>query len=336
MRAERWLVWSGLAVTVALCLPAGALLAGKGGSKGGGGGGDDGGGGSTAAPAIAYFLSLGDKLMVMDADGTNATLVRRRVSGFSPQPSWSPDGTRLVFNATIDGPGIYVVGIDGSGLSKIASTASQYIGRPVWSPAAAADGREKILFEDEGVGAKGFRDLFVVNPDGTGRRNVSNTPSSEETSPAWAPDAGSLAFVEGSNDGSGWAKDVVVADLVLAGGALSLADAENVTAGTDLGRSDLAFLDWSRDGSQLAVANYADGANDWDIWTLAADGSGAPKNVTSTDGAWERMPTWSPDGSRIAFWRDDGVAPGVFVMDADDGDNLTELAPGGTSPDWKR
>jgi TolB protein len=49
-------------------------------------------------------------------------------------PAWSPDGTRIVFEAYRDGqPEIYVMNADGSGQARL--TASDgYDGQPVWSP----------------------------------------------------------------------------------------------------------------------------------------------------------------------------------------------------------
>ncbi|MGH7573212.1 MAG: carboxypeptidase regulatory-like domain-containing protein, partial [Gemmatimonadota bacterium] len=56
-------------------------------------------------------------------------------SGFAPLvpgrfPAWSPDGTRIVFVGGADGPGLYVVNVDGSGLIRITNDAAD--NAPSW------------------------------------------------------------------------------------------------------------------------------------------------------------------------------------------------------------
>jgi Tol biopolymer transport system component len=52
-----------------------------------------------------------------------------------------------------------------------------------------------------------------------------------------------------------------------------------------------------------------------DIYTADAQGSGI-RRLTSDPG-YDRVPSWSPDGSRIAFFSTRGRAPGIYVMNAD-------------------
>lgn len=325
---------AGLALLGLLLGSTPTVHAGKGGN-GGGGGKPPGGGGDPPAgsPEIAYFLSKGDKLMVMDADGANPTLVMRNVSGLGVQPSWSPDGTLLVFNATNNGAGIYVAPLSG-GLTKLTSLSTQYVNRPVWSPFATADGDSKILFEDEA--SNGSRDLFLMNVDGSDRVNLTNTTGIDETNPSWNPTATKFAAVAGFNDGSGWGEDILVYDLGLVSGDLAITATTNLTTGTAIGHSDLAFIDWGRVNDEIAVSHYAAADNDWDIWVLDADGTGTPWNLTNTTGVWERQPAWSPDDSEIAYWHDGGKgARGVYVVSANGGTPV-KLASDGRAPNWKR
>jgi hypothetical protein len=67
-----------------------------------------------------------------------------------------------------------------------------------------------------------------------------------------------------------------------------------------------------------------------DIWTVNPDGSGLTQ-LTSDSSHQDRDPAWSPDGSRIAFWRRPGatefnqpVEAFLFVMNAD-GTNQQQL-----------
>lgn len=43
-------------------------------------------------------------------------------------------------------------------------------------------------------GPEGNRDIWVIKPDGTGLRRVTNTPENEDY-PAWSPDSRWIAFV---------------------------------------------------------------------------------------------------------------------------------------------
>jgi Tol biopolymer transport system component len=90
---------------------------------------------------VAYFDGLGDSghsLRVMDSDGTGTRVVLENSLttgvGHVGGLDWSPDGRRLVF--ALDQRGVYVVGIDGSGLTKVSSEPFEgFEGvEPHWSP----------------------------------------------------------------------------------------------------------------------------------------------------------------------------------------------------------
>jgi Tol biopolymer transport system component len=68
---------------------------------------------------------------------------------------------------------------------------------------------------------------------------------------------------------------------------------------------------WSPDGTQIAFASRRNGS--FQIFVMRADGSGA-RRLTSTK-ADDQNPTWSSDGSKIAF--DRGSPGDIWVMRAD-------------------
>jgi dipeptidyl aminopeptidase/acylaminoacyl peptidase len=70
----------------------------------------------------------------------------------------------------------------------------------------------------------------------------------------------------------------------------------------------------SPDGAMLAVEKGDADRGSTDLWTVDL-ARGAFSRLTSAPG-FEDLPTWSPDGRRIAFASDQGLAPRMLVMNA--------------------
>jgi Tol biopolymer transport system component len=135
---------------------------------------------------IAYVL--GASLFIMNADGSDQTLVQGpindRIDSYR-HPSWSPDGTQLVFAAGLsdgrDRSELYVVGVDGSGLTEITSGPLQG-----WWPSWSPDGT-KIAFRT-GLPWR----LATMGPDGS---NLTQFPGSADH-PDWSPDGSQIIFID--------------------------------------------------------------------------------------------------------------------------------------------
>ena len=130
-------------------------------------------------------------LYVMNADGSNS---HRVTDVLEPgEPAWSPNGSKIAFSLGrrgtfgFDKPfaDIYVVNVDGSGLTQLTRNAGLN-SSPTWSP----DG-SKILFthyrpcrNDAEVA------IYVMNADGSDTRLLTNNPNScgQYSSPRWSPD----------------------------------------------------------------------------------------------------------------------------------------------------
>lgn len=91
----------------------------------------------------------------------------------------------------------------------------------------------------------------------------------------------------------------------------------------------LSHLSLNGTGDRFAFSMKIDGhdSEQEEICTLAEDGSNL-KQLTNND-LWDLYPSWSPDGSQIAFltWRDSTMD--IYVMDADDGSNERKLYDSG-------
>jgi WD40-like Beta Propeller Repeat len=85
---------------------------------------------------------------------------------------------------------------------------------------------------------------------------------------------------------------------------------------------------WSHDGTRLAYEC------DLDICTINADGTGFAQ--LTMDGASNHHPTWSPDGSKIAFAATHGGVPDLWVMAANGSGavQLTHSVGFQGSPSW--
>ncbi|MSP90978.1 MAG: hypothetical protein EXR79_04110 [Myxococcales bacterium] len=125
-------------------------------------------------------------------------------------------------------------------------------------------------------------------------------------------------------------------------GARMMKAGETATTGSDFtgppvpfakGSIDMQFRGCAQNGRGDFVATVNDG-DQADIW--AVDGTGYPhRNLTNTEND-DLGPTFSPDGTHIAFVSDRTGTPQVFVMDWD-GQNarrLTFAGPYNTDPDW--
>ena len=111
------------------------------------------------------FVDVGD-YTVTPSEGLDNGVAR---------PDWSPDGSRLTF-AGIRPPGIYVMDRDGSAMSKITDRAFLAPDNPEWSP----DG-STIAFSANLDADPSSWDVYVVAPDGTGLRDLTNTPDEDES-----------------------------------------------------------------------------------------------------------------------------------------------------------
>jgi Tol biopolymer transport system component len=159
--------------------------------------------------------------------------------------------------------------------------------------------------EGGGGGLVGGGDIFLVNPDGTGLRRLTNNPALD-TSPVWSPDGTEIAFVSTRVGGT---KGIYVMN----------ADGSGVLALTS-SRPERTSPAWSPDGSKIAYVS--DEGGNRDIWVMNADG--AEKVQLTTHLAVDESPAWSPDGKKIAFASQRDGNKEIYVMNAD-GSGQTRL-----------
>jgi Tol biopolymer transport system component len=98
-------------------------------------------------------------------------------------------------------------------------------------------------------------------------------------------------------------------------------------------RANETFPDWNAAGTRIAYSKCGRGQlSNCDIWVMNADGSEKTRLTETTDSSnpsvpnvQETWPTWSPDGTQIAYTSNaEDVFQDIWVMDAD-GKNQTRL-----------
>jgi TolB protein len=132
---------------------------------------------------------------VMNADGTGVTRVTHDLAGFNGNASWSPDGTKIVFESTGTGTSeLYSMNADGSGKPiQLTNDGPTHPGTaaadPVWSV------NDEIAFASR---VSGNWQIYVMNADGSGRRQLTDNHATE-MGPAWSPDGEKLLFYSDRN-----------------------------------------------------------------------------------------------------------------------------------------
>ena len=240
-------------------------------------------------------------VFIIASDGTGEVRLTRTPEQES-QPGWSADGTRIWFTVFADGASrIYSMGLDGADrkllgtvpgramrispdgstilywtgswtsmklfASNLDGSAARQLtdgGGVVWGARWSPDGRQ-IAFADKD--AAGLLQIFVVNADGSGRRQVSRPNPSDlrEQMPAWSPDGAQLAVQGGAK---GEPAHIWVVDVATGAGRKLAAHAE-------------AYQDevpaWFPDGRRIAF--QSDRTGRMEIWVMDADGA-QPRQVT--------------------------------------------------------
>jgi Tol biopolymer transport system component len=162
----------------------------------------------------AIYDSSPQQIYVIGADGSGESKLTHTAAP-SIDPTWAPNG-RILFEewlghwGTPDPQGIvnwvsnrrldlYTMNADGSALRRIARVHNEvdHCACPAWSP----DGT-KIAYEAAEAGGK--PDIWVMNADGTGRKQLTHDPARDEN-PDWSPDGTQIAFYsERTGNGQIW------------------------------------------------------------------------------------------------------------------------------------
>ena len=303
------------------------------------------------------FVNRGD-IWLIDPDGTGTQ--ERLTEGMSASaPAWSPDGTRIAF--AHEG-GIYTINADGTDSIQLTDPGAadldlepgeegvlrQFDVSPSWSP----DGtRIAFVSQVQLGGREGGHIPYVMNADGSELRRIqrltriqgnaeprSAGPNSAETHLSWSPDGSEVVFWAytdpPSRDGwYAWYAMEVESGEAQAMVAPPLPPSWSVEEGNP--------PVFSPDGTTIAFSAYhcrprgpCDGS---EIFVMNAVGSGLKRLTRHPAAAYS--PSWSPDGTRIAFQSSGGKNSRIYVMNADGSEPArvtyrTRFPGGSSSPAW--
>ena len=320
------------------------------------------------------------------------------------QPAFSPDGERIAFRSSRDGGGLFVMGRTGEAVRRVTregfnpswspdgtqlvySTESEGLNPLNWEGrssiwvAAVATGESRQLVEEDGVVPKwspnGDRiafvsrmgdmtqmDIVTVPADG-GEKVAVTLDKATDWGPAWSPDGRYIYFAsdrsgsmnlwrvevdEKSGKARGEPEPLTTPATYLAHPTLSgngdrlaytsvlmtqnvqrlvldpeTAQPEDRPEWVTSGSIQFSSVDISADGEWVVF--YTRARPEGDLYVARVDGSGL-RQLTS-DEAMDRVPRWSPDGEWVAFFSDRSGSLQIWKIRRDGSDlqQLTDSTP---------
>ena len=259
----------------------------------------------------------------------------------TPNPAASPgvrafQGT-LAFQRSVDGGSFHLIVLDHGVESDLGSGSE-----PAWSP----DGSRIAFLWGYGQGQVS---LYIVKPDGSGRRRLATVGGFPGMGPpAWSSDGSTIAIGTGDQgivivsmsdgatavavhrsgcrefDPTRSPKDhrlayVAQCDLGVPGSGVRVVGEHDRVIVPDQPGTSYHSLAWSPLGDVIAFQRSvvtAQGPAENHLFLVAPDGSGL-RDITRDPTLQDGDPSWSPGGSRLAFESAGKLYYQLWVMDAD-------------------
>ena len=246
---------------------------------------------------------------MIDDEGTNRRVVMRGRNVWLP--AWSPNHSRIVhIRSRRKGPApgrVAVASRSGRNVEMLTGLGWLY---PAWSP-----GGKWISASCSGacVAPTG---LYLLDPDGSGRRRLTETGRANVSS--WAPNGKRIVFTRGKE-----ADVEVYVKTIGKKGVVRLTD-NDVPEG---------WVSWSPGGELIAFTRPRAGHpyNPYDVWVMRSDGTGQ-RRVAKLPRTHDITVDWAPRAGRLLFSNDRGL----FTMkpNGSDRQKLSGTRPGDLIGDW--
>jgi Tol biopolymer transport system component len=270
-----------------------------------------------------------EEIFIMNVDGTNQVNLTNNPREDDSFPAWSRDGVYLVYSRygclsllQVADPAQRIQ------LSKEGCTGTDSGTFPDWfqpvktnTVGIASACSPTISFMDE---RNGQTDIFAINPDGSGPRQLTND-SAQELAMSWSPDGTQLVFQRFSEEDSTPELYMMNAD---GSGLLNLTHnpGDDWSPAWSPDGKQIAFYSQRAEGMALYIMNLSDGFSSLDNL--------APTIIPGTGmGAW---PSWSPNGKQLVYRQELPYNDEIYVINADGSNpiNLTQNSANDLSPDW--
>jgi TolB protein len=241
---------------------------------------------------IAFYSARtgANEIFVMNSDGTGVKQLTFD-SQDSRAPTWSPDGTQIVYQSIKHGDyEIFIVDLNGNVKQVTNNGCNDYA--PAWSP----DGKYFAYYSD----CDGNRDIYTMQIDGTHVRQLTITDVAYNWFPLWSPDGTEITY---SSNLSG---NYTVMVIPAGGGTARKLQRGCISA-------------FFPNGKQIAFTSYC--TDYGNIMVMNADGSDV-RTIYSKDNATNPHPT--SDGKWIVFQAINSDNDDIWIMGVD-GSNLTRL-----------
>lgn len=290
---------------------------------------------------ILFYTDQGEKAQIglLNVEPFPARIVLSDGESDLNSPRLAPDGKRILYEARLADLSIEIrlADLESKKATVLLKTAGERPPRfslsPSWSPDASL-----ITFTDK---AGNNSEVFIMNADGTGLKNVTNDPQ-QDTNPVFTPDGSEIVFVRSSygtaqlyrmnlqggdqrhlTERRGYEASPAFSHdgsvLVFSGDregrgfeifALDFSDPndERLVAGRRFHDGQAAF---SPDGRRIAFVATSDGNNE--IYIVNSDGSGMFRLTRNK--ADDSTPAWSTDGNSIFFSSDRGGKSAIYQID---------------------
>ena len=258
------------------------------------------------------------KMYVVNVDSLALMQLADR-DNFGGGASWSPDGTKILFQSGAyeeadEDSEIFVMDADGSNIRQLTAN-DRYDGGASWSP----DGT-KILFQS------GFpfpyeeadedSEIFVMDADGSNIRQLTANDRYDGEA-GWSPDGSLIIYVSTPTEFEGFENGDSFEDVNSDGSTCII----KLNGSVVDCYSQVWIRVWSPDGSRILYRGITDEEVSH-VSVMNVDGSGGQDLFS--DGERNQPLGWSPDGSQVIISSDSDGDEEIFAVNAD-GSNVRQL-----------